>query len=464
MKRWPLKLKFGIYAAALTTLALILTAALTLPFIYFRQLAELDKTLTEDAQDLFKNLENLPGELGGRQPVSSKFIPLPLKSRYIELRGPAGDVLYRSATLTKNDISKMPEGFVTVILSDPTRTPPSPTSWNARIGTFRKNAFTLRVGTRLGTIERMQQDLRAAFTFAMPFMAIGVFLGGLLLGRRALRPVAAITAAAERISAHQPGERLPIPQGKDEIARLTVVLNDSFDRLQRAYMAEAQFSADASHQLKTPVAILRAGLEELRHCESLKDEDREMIDALLRQTRRLTALVEDLLLLAQVDAGRLKLEPMALDLIPCIDVLADDLEAQGDDNHLVVERDTPPQLVAKADARRVKIILQNLGENAVKYNKPGGRIRVRANQKQHWVVVRVANTGTPIPESERSRMFERFSRGTGENIKGHGLGLNIARELARAHGGDLTLRRSDEDWTEFELRLPSANGSEAEKT
>ena len=464
MRQWPLKLKFGIYAAFLTTLALILTAALTLPFIYFRQLAELDKTLTDDAKDLFTNLENLPGDLGARQPVSSRFIPLPLKSRYIELRGPSEDILYRSNTLTKNDISKLPEGFVTVILSDPSRPPPQPTSWNARIGTFRKNAFTLRVGTRLGTIERMQQDLRAAFTFAMPFMAIGVFLGGLLLGRRALRPVAAITAAAEQISAHQPGDRLPIPQGKDEIARLTVVLNDSFDRLQRAYMAAAQFSADASHQLKTPIAILRAGLEELRHCESLKDEDREMIDALLRQTRRLTALVEDLLLLAQVDAGRLKLEPMALDLIPCIDVLADDLEALGDENQLVVERDTPPKLVANADARRVKIILQNLGENAVKYNKPGGRIRVRANQKQHWAVVRVANTGAPIPESDRSRMFERFSRGTGENIKGYGLGLNIARELARAHGGDLTLRRSDESWTEFELRLPTANGIEAEES
>jgi signal transduction histidine kinase len=130
----------------------------------------------------------------------------------------------------------------------------------------------------------------------------------------------------------------------------------------------------------------------------------------------------------------------------------------------VVERDTPPKLVANADARRVKIILQNLGENAVKYNKPGGRIRVRANQKQHWAVVRVANTGAPIPESDRSRMFERFSRGTGENIKGYGLGLNIARELARAHGGDLTLRRSDESWTEFELRLPTANGIEAEES
>jgi signal transduction histidine kinase len=298
MRKWPLKLKFGIYAAVLTTLALITTAGLTLPYIYFRQLAELDDTLTDDAKTLFNALENMPGELSGRQPVSSRFIATALKRRYIELRGPQNELLYRSSNLRDNDISNLPNGLVTVKFNDP-----SLPTWNARIGTFRSNSITLRVGTRLNTIERMQQDLRSAFSYAIPLTAIGVFLGGLVLGRRALRPVAAMTAAAERISAQQPSERLPTPKGRDEIARLTTVLNNSFDRLQSAYTAAAQFSADASHQLKTPIAVLRAGLEELRHCDALKEEDLEMIDALLGQTRRLHALVEDLLLLAQVDAG-----------------------------------------------------------------------------------------------------------------------------------------------------------------
>ncbi len=458
MNKWPLKLKFGVYSAVLTALAILATAVLTLPYIYFRQLAELDKTLSEDARDLFKNLENLPGELSGTRPVTNRFIPTFLRSRYIELRGPEGSILYRSPNLRENDISQLADGMVSVKLQDPAqKTKPI---WNARIGTFRDDGFTLRVGTRLGTLEGVQRDLRAAFLFSIPIMAVVVFLGGMVLGHRALLPVAAITAAAERITALQPDERLPIPEAKDEIARLTMVLNNSFDRLQRAYTAAAQFSADASHQLKTPIAVLRAGLDELKLTDGLKDEDREMIDALLRQTRRLTALVEDLLLLAQADAGRLKLEALPLDLVPCIDVLADDLEALGEDKQLTIERETPEQLVAKADARRVKIVLQNLGENAVKYNTVGGRVRVTAQRDNGWAIVRVANTGPVIPESDRIRMFERFSRGTGENIKGHGLGLNIARELARAHGGDLTLCRSDEEWTEFELRLPS-NPSEA---
>src|SRR5678815_1678476 len=122
-------------------------------------------------------------------------------------------------------------------------------------------------------------------------------------------------------------------------------------------MGAARCTADTPQQTKTPIPHPRASRGEVWQSESLKDEDREIIDALLRQTRRLTALVEDLLLLAQVDAGRLKLEPVVLDLIPCIDVLADDLEALGDDQHLTVERKTPAQVIAKADARRVKIVL-----------------------------------------------------------------------------------------------------------
>ena len=225
MKKWPLKLKFGIYAASLTTLALIATAALTLPYIYFQQLAELDKTLSEDAKDLFDALERLGGDLTARQPLGRQFIPTGLKNRYLEIRGAQGEVLLRSGTLRKNEIGHLPEGMKTVRMYDNAAVNPLP-PWNARIGTFRKNDITLRVGTRLGTIEGVQRDVRAAFTFAVPIMAVGVFMGGLFLARRALRPVAAMTAAAERISARQPAERLPIPESKDEIARLTVAARD----------------------------------------------------------------------------------------------------------------------------------------------------------------------------------------------------------------------------------------------
>ena len=299
--------------------------------------------------------------------------------------------------------------------------------------------------------------MQHGFLIALPAVALVVFAGGLLLGRRAVAPVTELTAAAERISTDRPEERLPVPASRDEIGRLSVVLNESFDRLQRAYAAAARFSADASHQLKTPVAVLRAGLEELRACDYLQESDRANVHALHQQTRRLTALIEDLLLLAQADAGRLQLQSAPLDLIPLVTVALDDLVAHGSLSGVQVEHEFPPALHALADSRRVAMILQNLGENAVKYCSENGRVRMGARQENGMAIVTVANTGTPIAESEREDIFARFHRGKmGENVKGHGLGLNIARELARAHGGDLAVTRSDGEWTEFSLRLPAA--------
>jgi signal transduction histidine kinase len=128
------------------------------------------------------------------------------------------------------------------------------------------------------------------------------------------------------------------------------------------------------------------------------------------------------------------------------------------DKELTVDHELPLELVAMADTRRISIVLQNLGENAVKYNRINGKIKVTARIEKGKAVVSVASTGPQIPAENSERIFERFNRGnTGENLKGHGLGLSIARSLARAHGGELRLARSDANWTEFELILPLAS-------
>jgi signal transduction histidine kinase len=291
---------------------------------------------------------------------------------------------------------------------------------------------------------------------ALPVVGLVVFIGGHWLGRRAVAPVADLSAAAERISAAAPQERLPIPATNDEIARLTEVLNRSFDRLQASYESATRFSADASHQLKTPVAVLRAGLDHLSRETGLTGPQASEIAVLRQQTRRLTALIDDLLLLAQADAGRLALEAEEIDLKPLIAAAEDDLQALVSDRDIRVEDELPESLIAKADRRRVMLVLQNLVENAAKYTPDGGTVKVGARQEDGWAVVSVANTGAAIPEEVREEIFERFRRGpaVGENVRGHGLGLNIARELIRAHGGDLRLVQADEGWIEFEFRLP----------
>jgi signal transduction histidine kinase len=221
----------------------------------------------------------------------------------------------------------------------------------------------------------------------------------------------------------------------------------------------ARFSADASHQLKTPVTVLRAGLEELLAREHLTPAECEQVSALIHQTYRLSTLIEDLLLLSRMDAGRLKLELAPIDLTHLIEASLDDLSALPDDLELNVETDVGRGLQILGEKRYTMIILQNLLENARKYNRRGGRIRVAARAEGDVVRLSVGNTGRPIAAAAQAHIFERFHRGAfGENVPGYGLGLNLAREVARRHQGDLRLVGSNEHWTEFEALFRAAPG------
>jgi len=146
-----------------------------------------------------------------------------------------------------------------------------------------------------------------------------------------------------------------------------------------------------------------------------------------------------------------------VDLTQLIEAGLDDLGTRPDALELDVETEFPAALPIVGEKRYSSIIVQNLLENAQKYNRPGGRIRFTARTEGDWVLLTIANTGCPIPAAVQEHIFDRFHRGAvGENVPGHGLGLNLARELARLHGGDLRLVRSDEAWTEFEVRFRPA--------
>ena len=274
-----------------------------------------------------------------------------------------------------------------------------------------------------------------------------------VLGAGAVLLLAGLLAShviAGRLS--RPVEQLAVDseENRTQRRRAEAALEMTSAELQRS----ARFSADASHQLKTPVAVLRAGLEELLAREKLTPEECHEISALIHQTFRLSSLIEDLLLLSRMDAGRLKLEFSDVNLSGLIEASLDDLTALPDEMDVTLETDFPPDLHILGEKRYTAIILQNLLENARKYNRRGGRIRIVAQPEGETVRLVVANTGRPIPAEAQAHIFERFHRAAmGENLPGYGLGLNLARELARLHQGDLRLVRSDEGWTEFEVRF-----------
>ena len=278
-----------------------------------------------------------------------------------------------------------------------------------------------------------QRRLRWEVLGAGAFLLLGGFVASHFVSGRLAGPVKKLVIVSEEDRAQR--------------ERAEAALESTHEELQRS----ARFSADASHQLKTPLTVLRAGLEELLARGSLTPEQCNEISNLVHQTYRLANIIEDLLLLSRMDAGRLQIEFTTVDLIQLMEALLDDLSTMPGCPEVKIESEHASLLIA-GEKRYIAIILQNLLENARKYNRPEGRIMIVCRIHGTSAILTIGNTGPPIPPGAREHVFERFHRGAiGENVPGYGLGLNLARELARIHAGDVRLTRSDHDWTEMEV-------------
>jgi signal transduction histidine kinase len=276
--------------------------------------------------------------------------------------------------------------------------------------------------------------------------------GGLLL----LAGFVASRFIADRLST--PVEELAVGREADraERQRVEAELENTNEELERS----TRYSADASHQLKSPVAVMRAGLETLLARDDLKPEVYEELEVLVHQTYRLTNVVDDLLLLSRMDAGNLKLQFESVDLRELVEEWLDDFSAMPDATELKTEANIARGLFVAAERRYATLIVQNLLENARKYNRPGGVIRIDSSDQSGVVSLRIGNNGASIPSNMQKSIFERFHRAAnGESVPGNGLGLNLARDLARLHGGDLRLISSATDWTVFEVRFRAAESA-----
>lgn len=443
--RWPLRWKVALYAAAMGIIATLAGAGTTWMLMRHFELKRLDRRIASDSTTFLQSLPSMQRPAGALD-LANQFAPLSWHDRMVELRAPDGSLLYRSPNLPPS------VAFAADSEAPQTR---SIGGHAMRVAAFHRGGFTLYAAGDLAEIHHLGWDIVWGMFGALPTVLIVVAVGGRWVARRAIAPVEEIRRAAGEITPQHLERRLPVPPTNDEIAGLVLVLNQTFDRLQASYEQAVRFSADASHQLKTPIAVLRAGIEEILSHSQMTEEEHFRVEDLLHQVYRLTSITENLLLLARADAGRLELDRVEFDLSEILEGAVDDARTMVDQQELTVESDIPHPLPMVGDRRSVALITQNLVENAVKFNRSGGRIRVAAETLDGSVNVTVGNSGEPIPASRASHIFERFYRARGDGrIPGSGLGLSIAHELATAGGGQLTVVRSDEQWTEFRLRMP----------
>jgi signal transduction histidine kinase len=279
----------------------------------------------------------------------------------------------------------------------------------------------------------------------------------LLLSYRLLRPVQDLTHAAARLARGDLSQRVQI-HTRDEVGVLGESFNHMAESLERAEQNRQAMTADIAHELRTPIAIQRAHLEALQ--DGVYPMTVENLQPVLEQTELLTRLVEDLRTLALADAGALKLERGPTDLSDLVRRVVERFrpEAERREDRLDLQITEDPALGSvSVDSVRIEQIINNLISNALRYTPDGGAIRVSLRREANWATLRVEDTGPGIPEEAMPRLFERFYRvdkSRSREAGGTGLGLAIARQLALAHGGDLTAENLKEGGAAFSLKLP----------
>lgn len=305
--------------------------------------------------------------------------------------------------------------------------------------------------------EPMEEEIgEVVFFYGVPSALLIVF-GGWWLLRKALAPLDDLASAAEQLHIHNLREPLPRTGNGDEVDRLTEVLNAKNARLEKAFNQIREFTLHASHELKTPLAILHGEIETALNDPAATAAQRETYASQLDEIQRLGKIVEGLTLLAKADAGQVVLarEPVRLDEL-VRDSFAD-AQILAHPKQINVTLGDCAEVMVSGDRHRLRQLLLNLSENAIKYNHPDGRVDIALKRNGGAAEFTIVNTGQGIPASVLPRIFDRFFRGDesrSREVEGCGLGLSIAQWIVKAHDGDIQIASVPDRLTTVSVKLP----------
>jgi heavy metal sensor kinase len=281
--------------------------------------------------------------------------------------------------------------------------------------------------------------------------------GGWIFARRALKPVDTMTDVARRIGAQHLRDRLDLTGAGDELDRLAATLNEMLSRLDSAFSEMRQFTADASHELQTPLTILRGEVEVALRTPRSIDEYTTVLKSALEEIERISSLVEGLLLLARADAGVLKMDQQTVDLADVVDEVMDRAFHLSRIKSINLLMGHIEPLETTGDFVQLRRLLLNLMDNGIKYTPSAGTVKVSLKRKEESAIISVEDTGPGISPEEQSQIFHRFYRSPEARSKGKGgsgLGLSIARSIAEAHGGRIELESTPGKGSIFRVYLP----------
>ncbi len=453
------------YGSAL--LLILIAVALALYTVLARDMrSQVDQSLEEAAAVAVQALEQR-----GAVPfisfddLTAEFPELAVLDKFYQIFSPAGVITIQSPHVKRHNIPLSRTALEAALAGQATlesarfrgessiRLLSVPISRGGRLFTI------VQVGASLNHVERALRRLLTVLLIGAPLALLASLAGGWFLAGRALRPVDAITAAAERIAGGDLSQRLTIPPSDDEIGRLAATFNNMIARLDASFQQVRRFSADASHELRTPLTVMRGETElALRRPRSAEDY-RLVLESSLEEIDRVSRIVDDLLFLSRADLGQVPMQSAPVRL----DTLLQDIQQQasvlGQDRQIQVTAGPLEPVTVLGDELRLRELLLNLVDNAVAYSKPGGTVELRLTQDRKEARLTVADSGIGIPPEERARIFDRFYRtdaARAHSKKGTGLGLAICKWIAESHKGRIEVESAAGEGSRFTVILPLA--------
>jgi signal transduction histidine kinase len=449
LARMSVRMRSAAAAALVVAVASILTGVVLVFAAHFILLDNVDQSAGQRA-------EQVAAELGdpNAATLAAAIRPTPRDRAVVQVLDPSGRVVAASLAVSEASPISPLRPVAGEILREERRIEPEHDAFRivAMGAPTPRGTYVVLAGQSVDEVEEGTAAAVGAVLVGMPLLTLIVGMATFMFVGRSLRPVDAMRRQAETISASNLHARLPVPAANDEIAALAITMNTMLDRIETAAAARRRFVADASHELRSPLATIRTGLDLLRSAR-LPGDSATHVARLHRESKRLSRLIDDLVLLARVDESGLSLRHEDVDLDDLVYAERDRIAA--DRGRLKVEARIQPARI-NGDPHHLQRALRNVVDNAARHATERVTLTV-APVNDHEVEVVVGDDGPGIPAADRQRVFDRFVRLDEDRSRlggGTGLGLPIARDVVAAHGGTMTIQDAPGGGAAVHIRLP----------
>ncbi|MBV9257119.1 MAG: HAMP domain-containing protein [Ktedonobacteraceae bacterium] len=418
--------------------------------------AALIDTPDSDSQILHSNTHK------DRSKASNLNVAYPDRSIMVRIFDARGKVIYSTASFSK--IPVPPDSIQHPLKGHPwpgtVTSPMQSVRLYSTMLTDRQHVVgVVQVGQSLAKLNASLQSILTGLLIVTPFVLLLSAFGSYWLAGRAFKPIHRLAHTAREIGAKDLSQRVPVPLPKDEVRDLSIIFNQMIERLEKAFAQQHRFVADASHELRTPVSVIRSMTELAISQPSNAEDNLLVLREVNAESERLGRLISDLFALARADEGQVKLdcEPVRLDLLAA-DVVSS-LESLADEREVTLHADDLNPATVLGDAARLIQIIMGLVDNALTYTNAGGSVALSVKSSASYACLIVRDTGIGIAKSDIDHIFERFYRADPARSKavgGSGLGLSIVNWLVQAHGGTISVESEPGKGSTFTVKFPLA--------